>query len=109
MATLKVRRTTKRGSVLVDIEVNGCQAYPYDSAVILSNLFPGVELIHGGLLLAIMNLKCQGQTKCFSFDRAIDFRTEPFVQLETSLKARLHQVRNWVREIPVVEEFTIEI
>lgn len=109
MATIKFRRTAKRGSITVDMEINGGPAMPFETINLLSNIFPGLEVIHGGLGLSQINLRCQGHHKCFAFGSVISLREDSFRELECELNRRLRLIREWVREIPVVEEFTIEI
>lgn len=109
MGTLTIRRTTKYGGSTLDCEVNGVRTEVFQSDVTLPNLFPGLEVIHGGLFLCVLNVKLMGHHKCFAFDRQMQPQTEDFRQVERDLRARLHQIKNWVKSIPVVEEFTIEI
>lgn len=113
MPKLTIRRTSKHGSRMLDAWVDGVRQVGFDSQEILPALFPGLEVINGGIMLAMVNLRLTSNGashyKCFSFGRELKCRSEPFSEIEKEVRSRLRELTNWIASIPVVEEFTIEI
>jgi hypothetical protein len=109
MASIIMRRITKNSNVQVFVTING-KSLLTPSHDMLSHIFPGVEVIHGGLFLATVNLRLEGHHKCFAFEGgAFDPHVGVWDDVKRSVKNRLLQIREWVRTVPVMEEFTIEI
>lgn len=120
MPKLTIRRTIKNSDVRLDAWVNGIRQVGFDSATILPELFPLVQVMNGGIMLTQLNLRmaCNGSChyKSFMFGHEIKSKSDPFPEVQTELMERIGQVAAWVKEvsawaksIPVVEEFTIEI